>query len=473
MTEVVLITSPMSFLEKKAKLGDETSIPWMGVLYLASYLEKHGFGVKIYDPGPEKLALSQIIKKLKKDRPKIVGVSSLTSGIRSAVLLAKAIKSEFKKEIIVGIGGSHINVDPDFIKRYPVFDFSIAGEGEMTFLKIVKKIIRGEKLTKKIFKGETIENLDEIPFPARHLIDLKNYYPTEYSKAKSKLSFGITGSRGCPFNCNFCSRDKSWRKVRFRSGKNIVSEMKNVAEVYGNHFTFTDDALTLNIKVIEEMCDEINRRGYKFVWNAMTRADCLNEKLIIKMRKAGCEELFFGVESGNDRVRNKVIKKNLSDQTIKRAIRLCQKHSIRVSVFLMLGFPTETKEELEDTVNFGLRFQPDFIGVHLTIPFPGSELFEIGIKEGQYPKNLVDLYATGKLGEFMEKWPVYIPSGMTKDYLINAKKRAYRKFYLSFLWILRRVKLWLINKEEFKHDLGLVKIGVYTLFYGRSKSAAS
>lgn len=473
MSDVVLITSPMAFLGKKAKLGDETSIPWMGVLYLASYLEKNGFSVKVYDPGPEKMTLAQVIKKLKKDRPKIVGISSLTSGIKSAVMLAKSIKSEFKKEIIVGIGGSHINVDPTFINRYPCFDFSVAGEGELTFTEIVKKIIQGKKLTQKIFQGKNVENLDEIPFPARHLIDIRNYYPTEYAKAKSKLSVGIVGSRGCPFNCNFCSRDKNWRKVRFRSGKNIVAEMKNVAEKFGNRFTFTDDALTLNHKVVEEMCDEIRRSGNKFVWNAMTRADCVNEKLIIKMKNAGCEELFFGVESGNDRVRNKVINKNLSDEAIRKAIRLCQKHGVRASIFLMLGFPTETKEELEDTVNFGLRFQPDFIGVHLTIPFPGSELFEIGIKEKKYPKNLVDLYATGKLGEFMEKWPFYIPSGMTKDYLIKAKKRAYRKFYLSFPWILRRLRLWLKNKQEFKHDLGLVKIGAYTLFYGRSKTAAS
>ncbi len=473
MTDVVLISSPMSLSVQSTGLGDENSIPWMGILYLASYLENNGISVKIYDPSAEKLTLDEIINKLKNDSPLVVGISTLTSGVRSAVLIAEAIKKEFKKEIVIGIGGSHINVDPAFIKRYPIFDFSVAGEGEFTLTEIVKKIIKGKRLNQKIYHGKILQNLDEIPFPARHLIDIRNYYPREYGKAKNNLSVGIVGSRGCPFNCAFCSRDKKWRKVRFRSGKNIVNEMEMVAKDFGNRFTFTDDFFTFNRKVIENMCDEIVKNGDRFIWNAMTRADCIDEKLIIKMKNAGCDELFFGVESGNARVRNKIIKKNLTDENISKAIRLCRKKKIRSSIFLMMGFPTETKKELEDTVNFGLRFQPDFIGIHLTIPLPGAEIFNIGIKEKMFPKNLVDLYAQGELGEFMKNWPYFIPSGMNVKYLTEAKKRAYRKFYLSSRWILRRLKIWLFSKQEFKHDLGLVKIGMHILLFGRAKNSAS
>lgn len=474
MVDVVLMTCPMVFSKTGARIGDEATNPWMGVLYLASNLEKNGLTVKIYDPGAEKLLLSQVIQRLKKDKPKVVGLSTLTSGIKSAVEMGRAIKKNFGKKIIVGIGGSHINVDPTFIKRHPYFDFEIVGEGEITLTKIVKEVLAGKKPAKKVYQGEVISNLDKIPFPARHLINIYNYFPVEKQGTGEKPTAAIVGSRGCPYLCSFCSRNPEWRTVRFRSAKNIVDEMEAIAPDYGGKFSFTDDAITLNRKITLELCEEIIKRNLKFRWLGMTRANCVDETLLKKMKRAGCEELFFGVESGNPRVRNEVIKKRLSDKEIKKALLACQKHKIRASVFLMLGFPGETKEELEDTVNFGLRFQPDFTGVHLTLPLPGSEVFRIAVKEKKIPKNIIDLYARGKLGEgFVENWPIYIPDGMTKEYLIEAKKRAYRKFYLSPGWIKRRIKLWLTDRPTLLHDLGLVKTGVHVLIYGRSKNAVA
>jgi radical SAM superfamily enzyme YgiQ (UPF0313 family) len=464
----------MVFSKERARIGDEATNPWMGVLYLAAYLEKNGFSVKVYDPGAERLLLSQVISRLKRDKPKVVGLSALTSGIKSATEIAKAIRENFGNKIVIGIGGSHINVDPNFIKRHPYFDFEVVGEGEITLTKIVKAVKAGKKLTKEVYQGELVKNLDDIPFPARHLIDIYNYFPIEKQGSKEKPTAAIVGSRGCPYLCSFCSRNPEWRTVRFRSAKNIVDEMERIAKNYDGKFSFTDDAITLNRKIAMELCREIIKRGCHFRWLGMTRANCVDDELLAAMKKAGCEELFLGVESGNLRVRNQVIRKNLRDGEISKAIKLCQKHEIRASVFLMLGFPSETKRELEDTVNFGLRFQPDFIGVHLTLPLPGSEVFEIAVKERKIPADLVDKYVRGELGEgFVENWPVYIPKGMNQEYLVEAKKRAYRKFYLSQGWIIRRLKLWLTNRETLLHDLGLVKTGVHVLVYGRSKNAVA
>jgi len=474
MVDIVLITCPMVFSKEGAKVGDEATNPWMGVLYLAAYLRKNNISVKIYDPGAEKLLIKDIIKRLEKDKPKVVGLSSLTSGIKSAVEIAKEIRSHYKKKIVIGIGGSHINVDSGFINRHPYFDFEVVGEGEITLTKIVKKIKNKGKLSKKIFQGEIVKDLDSIPFPARDLINIYNYFPIEKLGSEEKPTAAIVGSRGCPYLCSFCSRNPEWRTVRFRSAKNIVDEMEEIAGEYGGKFSFTDDAITLNRKIALELCREIINRKCDFHWLGMTRANCVDNELLEKMKEAGCEELFFGVESGNPRVRNKVIRKNLKDEEIRSALKLCQKIGIRASVFLMMGFPTETKEELEDTVNFGLKFQPDFIGAHLTLPLPGSDVFNIAIKENKIDKDIIDKYARGEIGEgFVENWPIYIPDGMDREYLIEAKKRAYRKFYLSFDWIKKRIITWTKDKKALIHDMGLIKTGVHVLIYGRTKNAVA
>lgn len=474
MVDVVLITCPMVFSKEKAKIGDEATNPWMSVLYLAAYLEKEGVSVKIYDPGAECLLLEDIIEKIRQDKPKVVGLSSLTSGVKSAVEIAKEIKKNFGNKIVIGIGGSHINVDPKFILRHQNFDFSVVGDGEITLCKIVKRVLNDKKITRKIFQGKLVKNLDDLPFPARHLIKIQNYVPLEKRGSLEKPTAAIVGSRGCPYSCCFCSRNKKWRQVRFRSARNIVDEMARIAPDYDGKFSFTDDAITLNQKITLDLCRELIKRNCRFHWLGMTRANLVDDELLTEMKKAGCEELFFGIESGNSRVRNEVIGKNLTDEEIKKAIILCQKHKIRASVFLMLGFPGETKKELEDTVNFGMKFKPDFIGVHLTLPLPGSEIFRIAQKEGQIPNDLIDQYAEGKLGEgFVENWPVYIPQGMTKIDLLAARKRTYRKFYLSPPWIWRRIKLWLGDWEALKHDLTLVKTGIHVLIFGRTPNAAA
>lgn len=470
MSEVVLITSPMVLSKEGPAVGDEFTNPWLGVLYLASYLEKNGIKVSIVDPGPEKLLLSDIIRRVKAEKPKIVAISTLTSGIKTAVQMANEIKKVSPK-IKIGIGGSHINVDPTFAKRFPCFDFSVVGEGEATLLEIVH-LARKNKRLKKVYQGKIIHNLDEIPFPARHLIDIYNYFPREKRNSKEKPTASIVGSRGCPYLCSFCSRNPQWRVVRFRSAKNIVDEMEAIGKDYDWKFSFQDDAITLNKKVAMEICEEIISRKLKLRFLGMTRANCVDEELVQKMAQAGCEELFFGVEAGNEKIRNKVIKKMVTDKEIKRAIDLCRKYKIRSSLFLMLGFPGETEKEINDTVNFGSKFNPDFVGVHVTIPLPGSEIFELAKKEGLIPKDIIDRYASGQMGEgFIGNWPIYVPRGLTQEYLYQAQKRAYRQFYLRPRWLWQRFLTYFYSPGNLIHDIGLIKTGIITLLYGSTKNA--
>lgn len=472
MTEVLLINSPMLFLKNAPEKGDESTNPPLGILYIAAYLQKNGISVKVCDVGAEYLLLEDVINIVEEENPYVVGISSLTSSIMSAVVIANALKKRFGNKIKIGIGGAHINVDETFVLRHPIFDFCVAGEGEETFLDIVKQIKVGRELKDKIYYGKVIEDLDVIPFPARHLIDINRYYSREERKKKVKPTAAIIGSRGCPFRCNFCSRSQKWRQVRFRSAKNIADEMQLIYDDYDGKFSFMDDTLTLDKERTKDLCKELLCRNLKVRWLGMTRANSVDEETVSLMSKAGCTELFFGVESGSERIRNQVIKKRVTDSEIFEAIRLCRKYRIQASIFLMVGFPEETKKELQDTINFGPRSKADFMGIRITIPLPGSEIFKIAQKEGKLPNDLVDRYADGSLGQgFAGVWPVYIPDGLTLEDLISAKKMAYRRFYLNIFWILRRLCSYFYSVKNLEHDIGLVNTGIYTLIHGGTKNS--
>jgi len=463
-TDVVLIHAPVDF-NVGSPVGDQTSSPPIGLLYIAANLEKNNISVKIYDPVPERLNLETIMERLGNDMPKVVGISAVTFGAKTAVEIAKGIKEKFGKKIVVGLGGMHVSTDPDFIKRYPYFDFGIIGEGEIEMVKIVKRILSG-KSVKGLFKAELIKNLDDLPFPALHLIDLKNYF-FPHGGMRGKLPLTMISSRGCPFSCTFCSKPINRGNYRVRSGKNIVDEMEKFHGLCDGSYSFVCDTMTLFRNKTIEICDEIKKRGLKVKWMANTRVDRVDEELIRRMAEAGCTDLFFGIESGNDRIRNQVIKKNITDEQIEKAAKWCWKYGIQSSAYMMLGFPTETKKEIEDTINYPIFAGVDFIGVHITWPQPGSVLYNEAIKEGIISKTVVDDFVKGKYGNSLSDfWPVYIPKGLTYQDLANARKRAYRKFYLRPSWFIRRLIWYLRTPDKFLSDWGEVKIGIHALLSG-------
>lgn len=233
------------------------------------------------------------------------------------------------------------------------------------------------------------------------------------------------------------------------------------------YFVFTDDALTIKKKFVLQLCDEMKNLTFEPKWVAQSRVNYVNDQLLKIMRNAGCYQLLFGVESGSERIRNDIINKKVTDEQIKFATRLCWKNSIEPDYFLMLGFPTETKEDIEKTINCSLVFKPNMIGVHITQPFPGSPLFENAISEGIIPKDVIDNYINGIYGEtFNGAWPKYIPNGITYEELIEARSLAYKKFYLRPQYIIKRVLRDAMSFTKLKFD---VSNGLSLLFKGRAK----
>jgi radical SAM superfamily enzyme YgiQ (UPF0313 family) len=467
--DVLFVSAPLQFKDSKnfVPLGDDTSSPPMGIMSIASYLNANGYNCKILDIGLKRMSLDETIDYIKKVNPRMVGITILTPSTITAVPLANKIKKELP-EIIIGCGGMHVCVDETFIERYPSFDFGVRGEGELIMLEIMKKLDRKEKIS-GIYDGGYIKDIDALPDPDYGLIDFKEYgYPLDPIE-KRETGYTIMSSRGCPFSCSFCCKTPSRKYVRYRSPKKIVDEIQKTLNISKGIYNFIDDTMTLNKKNCLEICNEIIKRKLKIQWLAMTRADVLDLELVRAMQKSGCREVFIGVESGDSRIRNKVIKKMVAHKAILNAIKICRKVGIRTSIFLMLGFPTEGAREIKKTVDYPFKSKADLMGIHLTCPLPGSELYNQAIKEGIIPKDIVDLFIAGKLGKEYSAWPKYVPHGLTLEYMEKARATAIRKFYLSPAFVFRLLKYYIRFPNRIKYDRHLYRSAWAVLFKGKSK----
>lgn len=433
--------------------------PPLGVLYLAAVLEKEGIDVDVIDAFARGLSLKETVEAIKKNSPKIVGISATTLQSRGAVQLAERLKAEFGSNITIGLGGPHISADPHFIDVFPCFDFGVVGEAEITFTRLVKRVLRGERL-KGIFQSELPHDLNDLPFPARHLINKHDYFEFE-----SPLGTVLT-SRGCPFRCLFCSRASISDRVRQVSPVRVVDEIERICDEYHGNFTFVDDTFTLNKKHTVALCNEILNRGLKIKWSCNTRANLLDEELLELMADAGCRVILIGVESGNERVRNEVVRKRVSDEAIKKVVRMCNKVGIEIGSYLMLGFPTETKEELEDTVNFAKRSGVDTMSIHTTTVYPGSDLFDYVLQHDGIDLNEQAWYKYARGEESLETLPlVYVPKGLTIKDLQKLRKKAYLKFYFRPGFIFKRISHDLRSWDALKID---ILTALTLLRYGRT-----
>lgn len=428
--------------------------PPLGLLYLASSLEKKGISCGVLDAFVKELTIEEVLRTVKAVSPKVIGISITTLQIRGAVQLAHAIKKRYKK-IKIGIGGPHASVDPGFVKKFKCFDFCITGEAEITFPKIVQNILKNKKVS-RVIKGELPIHLDQLPFPARDKIKIKDYFELERPTAT------ILTSRGCPFKCLFCSRVAISDRVRFREPKLVADEIESLKADY-QHITFLDDTFTLSKTHTLALCEEMIKRNLRMKWTCNTRANLLDRELVEKMKAAGCDLILIGVESGDEGLRNGVVRKKITDREIESAIKICKKAKITVGGYFMLGFPGETSEKMSKTVNYPVKYKFDIMSIHATTIYPGSDLFELSQKENK--QNYLDLWYRYARGESkLDDLPlVYVPAGMEFSEIEKARKRAYRKFYTQpsaiFKQALKDISSFKDLKRDFFQALMLFRFG--------------
>lgn len=457
MEKIILLQPPVSFKEKTFALVP--NCPHLGLLYLASSLMREGFEVIYLDTSDNNVTMHEIKDLIQKQGVSIICITAMTQNIKGAVQLARFLKEDGCSAKII-LGGPHLSADVTLPERYPYFDASVAGESEITLPAVINDLLNGKTLHSTV-RGQTPLNLNALPFPARHIIDHSIYFK------RGLNANGIFATRGCPYQCNFCSIPAIDKKVRYRSVELITEEMKEAVVLTDlRTFNFSDDALTINKKFVYSLCEQIHKLPYTIKWEAQSRINYIDRPLLRAMRKSGCYKLLFGIESGNERIRNQVIGKGISDEQIVQITKLCWQEGIEPDHYLMIGHPTETMKEINETINCPLKFKPNIIGVFLTMPLPGSLLFDQSISEGIVEKDVIDRYIHGDYGQgYQGCWPYYIPKGLTQGDLIIARNLTLRKFYFRFSYVAKRFIRDCFSLTRIKRD---IKEGISLLTRNRS-----
>ena len=363
----------------------------LGLAYLGAVAEKAGHDVTVIDCQGERLTYDTF-------RQRIAGVPSEVVGVTSTTLLYNSAKTilEVAKEVhpnaVSMIGGSHVSFwDENALNESKNIDVVVRREGEQTFLELLqcieaKKDFAGVLGTTfrgsdgKILRNEDrpfLNDLDSLPSPAYHLLPLDSYH------RMGKTIFPIVTSRGCVQWCDFCSTVRMFgRGYRTRSSKKVVDDMEMLHNKYGeSQFTFYDDAFTINRQHTLEMCADIKTRKLNVEWDCETRVDAVDKELLEKMHDAGCITVWFGVESGSEKMLTKMHKK-INREQVKNAFKMAQKAGMMTIASAVIGFPGETEETAWETINFINSLNPDDIGCYIATPYPGTPMYEEVVKNG-------------------------------------------------------------------------------------------
>ena len=356
--------------------------PPTGLAYLAAVLEEKGNHVTVIDCNVEGIDQNQLRQKLAKLDSDIIGISSTTPMLHSALMAARNAKKVCPNTTIV-LGGAHATfMDKEILSAEPAVDLIIRGEGEVTLAELTKRIINDvglntangityrhqDQIVQNPSRGY-IQNLDDLPFPAYKHFHLEKY------RLSGKLFFPIVTSRGCPFQCSFCVANRVLGKqYRIRSPQNIGHELELLKREYdANFFVFYDDTLTLDKTRLYDVCDEINSRKLNTPWSCQIRVDQINQEMFTMMKKANCQQVSFGIESGCQNVLNAVNKRVTIEQN-EAAIKLAKKAGLFVAISIIIGYPSETTQMRNETFDFIRRTEPDNVSLHIATPYPGTEL---------------------------------------------------------------------------------------------------
>ena len=423
--KVMLVFPPLSAQERYGKhttnLG---SLPPLGLCYMAAVLEKAGHTVKITDCPVNGFTLEDVKKDIAEFSQDWVGLSAITSLVARASELCAMIRKDFPN-IKILVGGSHATVMPEETLALSGADIVISGECE----DVLVDIIEHPERFPKIVRCAPVRDLDSLPFPARHLLDMSKYTSLPNNYKRSPNVFQVFATRGCPYVCTFCASANG--KFRQRSVKNVISEINLLIANYGiKEIVFWDDIFTLNKQWVHDFCDTLIKEQIDIAWSCETRLDLIDEPLVKKMKQAGCWNMFFGIESGNQELLDNIRKKTTLE-LIRKGVRLVKGAGIEVRGSFMFGLPGETLEMAHKTIDFAIELDPDYAQFSLTTPFPGTELSKTYEQFGVLNKDFK---------QYNVWMPVFLPSGYsTIEELQNVHRLAFRRFYLRPRYIIKKI----------------------------------
>jgi radical SAM superfamily enzyme YgiQ (UPF0313 family) len=447
----VLLASPESKVWSSRK-----HIP-LGLGYLASTLREAGHEPEIYDAAVEDTPFAQVLAEAEEAGLPydLVGVTATTPLIYEAWEMATEAK---KRGIPTILGGAHLTIMPRESMQHEEVDCVAVGEAEDTLLELVEALRRGDDdfgdiagLLWKRSDGEIVQNpprplrddLDNIPFPAHDLFKIDRYtnlQPLTDGLDPHARSFTIMTSRGCPYQCNFCSKPVTGHTWRARSVDNVIAEWRwLVRDLHATEIGLTDDIWNLKIDRAKEICRRLIAEGLNTVpWVTVhgMKVNHTDQELFDLMKAAGCRRVGFGVESGDDYILKRVIRKGQSVDDARRCFRQAKRAGLQTMGFFIFGMPEETEETMDKTIELALELDPDLANFMIAAPFPGTRMYDLVEKYGNIFSHDWRDYA---IHEQKARFEI---GDLTAELVERKWHEAYRRFYLRPSRLARRLLKW-------------------------------
>jgi radical SAM superfamily enzyme YgiQ (UPF0313 family) len=430
--------------------------PHLGLAYIAAVLEAERHAVRIIDIDAEALTHENLGKIIGSEKPDMVGITATTPVFYSALKMAEIVRKNSSAYTV--IGGIHATLMPVECAESSFIDFVVVGEGEKTIIELVNSILNKSdfanikgltyKKGKEIIQNEArepIQDLDAIPFPARHLFKNQKY---TYPDALRYPASPIITSRGCPGNCTFCTaKFLHGKRFRCRSAENVLDEIESLIKDYGvREIHIWDDNFITNRNRVFAFRDGIIKRNINVLFSFPNgiRADFINRDILKALRDFGTYSVAIGVESGNQNILD-MIQKGIKLEQIENAFKLAKEMKLETWGFFLLGLPGEDKNTMKDTIDFAIKLDPDIAKFHVLKPFPKSVVYEQLKEQGLIVDENYIHYG-------IHTKPVHRLPDVSQEELLEWQQKAYRRFYMRPSKILKeimRLKSWNRMKLNF------------------------
>ena len=362
------------------KGGMNTNWINLGLGYLGAILRNEGYQVVLHDlralDGWDDLA-----QRISSRKPEFVGVQINTPNLDQALVCCKIAKQQ---NCLVIAGGPHATLDSASLLDSGLIDYVVVGEGEIVLPRLIRAIERNNPPAERLQKGEIVQNLDDLPYPAWDLYPLDRILNRQGNFPFIENGLPVIASRGCHANCSFCQplvRRMFGSKVRYRSPENVIGEIKTLINRFKlRYFSFQDDTFTANKAWVLELCKKLRGENLHIQWSAQSRVDTFDEEIAMAMKRAGCVCVFFGIESGSQRILN-LYRKGITPEKSLKAAKVCKKAGLIIFADFIFGGPTETPEEMKQTVQLIREIGPELPSPTFFTPIPGCDLHEFCKKE--------------------------------------------------------------------------------------------
>lgn len=420
--------------------------PKLGVLYVAAYVERAtGRSPAFIDCPANAIGYEELARQVAETKPDLVGIGVLTFCLLDALKTARLVKRVYPPAKIC-FGGVHAGLYPEETLRLPEVDFVVHGEGERAFARLVQALEAGASTHD--LKGipglgwrvdgewylnpekDPPESLDDLPFPARHLINMQSY---SHILAQGSQFSTLQSSRGCPFACTFCDIRKSG--FRARTPENVLAEIRHLVEQGVDELFFVDDTITVQKRRLHDLCRVIIKSGLKVHYKISARVDTVTPELLSDLKQSGCYRIHYGVETANPRLL-KYMEKGVTPEQVQRAFRMTKEAGIQALAYMMIGIPTETSAEMQETIDFAIALDADYAQFSVCTPYPKTELYRRLLEDGTIPYDYWQEFVENPRPDFQVKF--WNPD-FAESELREIQDRAHQRFYRRPSYMLKEL----------------------------------